>query len=724
MLSPALQFTAAIKAHPDDVVHLHGHGYDVSHPIPAAMRLPVEILHQIYTLLDPYDFNVARHTCRSWFLVGLSRTVLVSMLKRGGWWSSMEGIFNEEQNDTLLSIHGQALNTEWVMSKWLARECTLGLSHHGSEPPFVEISQTQFTNLDSDTSTPGPGDCPVEYTASMCGRFLMVSYGATIYVYELNHWCGNAKSHRVLCCAMDTSCGRYSIAAVLDGRNGIVCDMTGLVSEQEERSQSCVCRARPASLPPPVETGPRSIYRNICTADNPPRSVAICPQRVCVAFGSSSAVELHWIDSQTNRDLVRRFPLSTRSDFVYFLPPRPAVDSAKKLRLISSAAATDCNSTSMQIILGALGGSFGGYPPDIPAVISRLETSAAGPETDMSNVYTITEQKLSASISPPPFRRTTWRGWERKAPKPRSVVADNYRAIPLNDGSHVLFTDPRTGYLCLGADSPIGSMTRLQRKVQFWPPSTACSNAPTLCAVGADLTNGVRVAAVFPTAQWVDQLGFQSEKQLLVFYTLPPDMFKDISRFGNLADMLDRPMVDWTAWWPMSVLRAYAAAHGSGTKKSTLLQSGPSYPINIHGQVVAVCSGVVDISLDPGPDMLVWAFSGEGLARCWALNTGCQKGLLRSTILRDGSMREVDGDGDVVMDDVVLDLQSEDSLPTVTRPLTLDGEVAAESAAPSPDRPLSYRYYRLTTRGKGEDAVNADFLENIQGVARLDIELR
>ncbi|KZL69848.1 F-box domain-containing protein [Colletotrichum tofieldiae] len=669
------------------------------------MRLPVEILHQIYALLDPYDFNAARHTCRSWFLAGLSRTVLASMLKRGGWWSSIEGILDLEQNDALLRVHGQDMNTEWVMSKWLARECTLGPSHYASEPAFVEISQTQFIDLNSDTSTPGSGEYTAKYTASMCGRFLMVSYGATIYVYELNHRCGNAKSHRwgmssVLCCAMDTSCGRYSIAAVLDGRNSIICDITGLVSEQEESSQSCVCRARSASLPPPVETGSRSIYRNICTADNPPRSVAICPQRACVAFGSSSAVELHWVDSQTNRDLVRRFPLSTRSDFVYFLPPRPAVDSAKKLRLISSAAATDCNSTSMQIILGALGGSFGGYPPDIPAVISRLETSAAGPETDMSNVYTITEQQLSASISPPPFRRTTWRGWERKVTKPRSAVADNYRAIPLNDGSHILFTDPRTGYLCLGADSPIGSMTRLQRKVQFWPPSTACSNAPTLCAVGADLTNGVRVAAVFPTAQWVDQLGFQSEKQLLVFYTLPPDMFKDISRFGNLADMLDRPMADWTAWWPMSAIRAFAAAHGSCLKKSSFLQSGPSYPIDIHGKVVAVCSGIVDLSLDSGPDMI------------------------RSTVLRDGSMREVDGDGDVVMDDVDLDLQLEDSRQTVTRPLTKDDEVAAESASPSPDRPLSYRYYRLTTRGKEEDVVNANCLENIQGVARLDVELR
>ncbi|TIC89667.1 hypothetical protein CH35J_012674 [Colletotrichum higginsianum] len=685
------------------------------------MRLPVEILHQIYFLLDPPDFNVARHTCRTWFWASLNRSILVTMLKRGGWWSSIERILEVKQGKrALFNVHDQDVTEEWVMSKWLARECALGPSHHGLEPAFVEISQTQFTDFASGTQETLPRH-----------KGLLRPVATILCPY------------RVLCCAMDTSWGRYSIAAVLDGRNGIVCDITGLMSKYmldttasedpardakttglKHHGQSCVCRSRSSSLPPPVEMGPRSVYRNICTAENPPRSVAICPQRVCVAFGSSSAVELHWVDGQTNRDLVRRFPLSTRSDFVYFLPPRPAVDSVKKLRLISSAAAMDSNSTSMQIILGALGGSFGGYPPEIPAVISRLETSAAGPEADTSNVYTITEQQLSASISPPPFRRTTWRGWGKRAPKPRSIAADNYRAVPLSDGSHILFTDPRTGYLCLGADSPIGSMTRLQRKVQFWPPSAACSNAPTLCAVGADLTHGVRVAAVFPTAQWVDQLGFHSEKQLLVFYTLPPDMFRDISRFSNLADMIDRPVADWALWWPMSVLRAVAVAYNSDATTSDLFNRGPSYPIDVHGQVVAVCSGIVDLALDPGPDMLIWAFSGKGSARCWALNTGDQNAVLRSTVLRDGSLREVDEDGDVVMEDVASGNRTESNPPTPTRPLTMDGEDMPQFARPSANHPLSYRYYRLTTRGREEDAVKANLLENIQGVARLDIELR
>lgn len=127
---------------------------------------------------------------------------------------------------------------------------------------------------------------------------------------------------RALGCSMDTSSNRYAIAVLLDGRMGVVCDITVLE----------------ASTPMRIETGPRSLYRNVCSDDDPPRSVAICPQRRCVAFGCSSGVELHWVDALTGQDLSRWFPLTAPSDFLFFLPPRKRVDSAKKLRLISSAA--------------------------------------------------------------------------------------------------------------------------------------------------------------------------------------------------------------------------------------------------------------------------------------------------------------------------------------------------------------------------------------------------
>jgi hypothetical protein len=42
-----------------------------------------------------------------------------------------------------------------------------------------------------------------------------------------------------------------------------------------------------------VEQEAKSTYRNICSEEDPPRSVAICPQRRCVAFGCHGGIELH-----------------------------------------------------------------------------------------------------------------------------------------------------------------------------------------------------------------------------------------------------------------------------------------------------------------------------------------------------------------------------------------------------------------------------------------------
>ncbi|WYZ42389.1 hypothetical protein EsH8_VI_000088 [Colletotrichum jinshuiense] len=382
---------------PADVLHLHGHGYHLLAPV--AMRLPVEILHQIYTLLDPYDFNSSRHTCRAWFWAGMNRSVLVDMLKRGGWWSSVENILKMEQH---LVPPKQNLDQTTIMSKWIARECTLGPRPGGLDPPFVEIGRTQFDGLGVSYSTSGTRKDTAIFTTSICGRCLIVSYGGIIYVYELNHNCritGSHSSsaspwnqdqrhqkgllrpvaailcpHRVISCALDTSWGRYAIAAVLDGRNGFVCDITGL-------------------------------------------------------------------------------------------------------------------RTSFELSKG---------------------------------------------------------------------------------------------------------------------PSTQFVNNVGKFGVGAAMGNPHQpIAAVFPTTQWAEGVGFQSDKQLLVFYTIPPDMFRDISRFGNLDDLVDPPIADWAWWWPMSVLRAFDVAHYSGYPASNLFHRGSPYPIDIHGQIVAVWSGIVELALDSGHDMLI-----------------------------------------------------------------------------------------------------------------------
>ncbi|KAK8186414.1 hypothetical protein BC567DRAFT_215846, partial [Phyllosticta citribraziliensis] len=258
----------------------------------------------------------------------------------------------------------------------------------------------------------------------------------------------------------------------------------------------------------PLENGPHTVYRHLCSEDDPPRSVAICPQRRCVAFGCSSGIELHWIDAQTGQDLQRWFPLSAPSDFLFFLNPRPGVDSTHKLRIISSIA----------------------HPQDREGIRSRFfpETS---PNIVVWDYRTVDRERRwyqgvgsgssgiggrvsigSREFTNSPFSPTSPASLSSAVPS-----TDHYRAVPLSDGYHHLFTDPISSALYLGSDAPLGGGVKLLRKVRFIPPATAVPSffapellPPTAYAVGAALEMGARIAAAYGSA--------------IVLYNVPTDV--------------------------------------------------------------------------------------------------------------------------------------------------------------------------------------------------------
>jgi hypothetical protein len=82
-------------------------------------------------------------------------------------------------------------------------------------------------------------------------------------------------------------------------------------------------RLRSCGRTVPIESGTSTFYRHLCSEDDPPRSVSICPQRRCVAFGCSAGIELHWIDALTGQSLSRWFPLTAPSDYLYLYVPTP-----------------------------------------------------------------------------------------------------------------------------------------------------------------------------------------------------------------------------------------------------------------------------------------------------------------------------------------------------------------------------------------------------------------
>ncbi len=190
--------------------------------------------------------------------------------------------------------------------------------------------------------------------------------------------------HRVLAVAMDSSFSRFAVAALLVGRIGLVCDLENLgtgspwpkhdgytwdpVASALWEYQAFLSNAggtqhHPSDSPPHqdpatnsssnysthphspsdssargkkanTETGPYSLYYNLGSTDDPPLSVSICAQRRCVAFGCSTAIELHWVDALSGQGLNRWFPTSEVAEVLYFFSERA---NERRVKVICSS---------------------------------------------------------------------------------------------------------------------------------------------------------------------------------------------------------------------------------------------------------------------------------------------------------------------------------------------------------------------------------------------------
>lgn len=725
--------------------------------ISLASYLPIEILQQIYLYLSPADFNSARHACRSWFIRSLTRSLLETFLRRMGF---SDGIRNTASPDQALDPKASP-KYEWLLSKRISRECALGPNWSGHGLPTNKSSNATSSAAFMRTSTVDFTDVAVHYLGansagtlfivSGCGRFLLAANGCLVYVYELNRSerCDATPDmmkpgvlrpvtsiicpSRVLACSMDTSSHRYAIAILLDGRMGVVCEITNLTSsppspESAKRKRdadhpqaedhfwneiapegsrrmsldrpahkcssesekwrsshdasfvfpgfadpsppfpsvnqsawqdlfkdespepvsiadgdprhTCLPRVRiigsddthsgcetPKPWPMPIEEGPRSLYKNLCSEDDPPRSVAICPQRRCVAFGCSSGIELHWVDALTGQNLNRWFPLTAPSDYLFFLPPRKSVDSAKKLRLISSAAS----------------------PNERPAIAER---QSGGRNRDSPYWEELTRELSHSNYN---GRFDSRRGGlpgligeiSRRHTSGRMDASDHYRAIPLSDGYHILFTDPATGLLCLGSDAPVGGPTKLLRKIWFQGPEGI--GTPIAYAGGSDMSSGIRVVAAY-------DIGCQ---QSIWMFSVPSDVFSISQSEPSLLSVsgtkIAQPSTnrmssheqntDWMAWWSDGSLLEWVN-HTQDPVPGVLPRG--VWPLKIKGQMIGTCASVVDLTIDSGPQMVIWAFGRDGLATVWKIDNGTGERARHYCIARDGTIREtVGGDADV-----------------------------------------------------------------------------
>jgi len=489
---------------------------------------------------------------------------------------------------------------------------------------------------------------------SNCGKYLLIAEGCSIYVYHLEGVHIRPVTtvicpKRVLAVAMDTAARRYSVAALLDGRMGMVCDLEDhIVTEPpsphvysdrslEEESiighsaltshhsihdnddlvavpsrgaqgedltrvnsvhvlsqhqsvhlrnvsrsteENGVITNWPSFVPEqscpsiPTSSAPLSVYHSLCSPDDPPQSVAICPSRRCLAFGCSSGIELHWVDATSGRNLMKWFPLTAPSQFLYFLPSRRHIDNPNKLRLISSKAGP---------------GQRGG--------VERFA------------------RRTSAQC------HFVW-SWGRGV---HEADYDHYAALPLSDGAHVLFTLPTTGGLYLGSDAPIGGPTKLLRKIQFEPPRniTCSKDTPvSLYAAGSDLTWGVRVVAAY--------------QDDLVLFTVPPDVFANIKKLNTSTDAATQDDTEedrsgnWKYWW----------------EPSCLTGSDLSWPLVVRGAKIGHLDNIVDLAVQSSSGLVVWAVSTTGNASTWTLGDGVMHTVMQRHVEQDGSIHMLDEEGD------------------------------------------------------------------------------
>ncbi|KAL2852517.1 hypothetical protein BJY01DRAFT_259842 [Aspergillus pseudoustus] len=485
-----------------------------------ANTLPPEILTQIFYLQGPRDFDNARRSCSQWMRASLNERLLESMLKRAGWWDS----WLWDNRNRCSSTDANAESPAWRMSKRFATECILsGRKTNVERSGFLTTSIVDFSQLSRDLSGVSRqsayskdhgGLAPSSFQVSNCGNYLLViSAGCMIHIYKLSTKrlgtslptsSGDLENTDIavvasITCpsgvqsvAIDTTTSQFTVAALMDNRLGMICNLIPVTWRDSDRSgvvydTTGSTSTRNGSMYT-MTMASRHFFYDVCSADDPPLSISICPGQRCVAFGSDSGIELRWVDNQTNKDCRRHIPMSQPSEILHWLPNRS--DTPLEFRLISSLAGPGMDSCGCK---------------NLPPAETRPFCPFHGVQNDVQT-----------------FSRWAPEHNDRLS-LVRTTQCHHYRAVPVHDGLHVLFVEPRTGYLCIGSDAPIDGPTSLTRALTCVPPfeddalgAFKGPPLPTAFAAGSDLNWGLRVVAAYGNR--------------LVFYSVPLDVFNVIKR--------------------------------------------------------------------------------------------------------------------------------------------------------------------------------------------------
>lgn len=602
---------------PEGSTELVQHDYTkVANSSSAANTTPAEILLQIYSLLTPRDFDNARRTCTQWMRVSLNKELMASMLKRAGWWDAWQ------EDSTTQRVYRDPSSYEsevWRMSKRFATECLLsGQRRKCEKSGFTATGFVDFSQLSRDlprTKTRGAtaledqsSHSTSTFSVSSCGKYLLATAGCVVYVFHLVDKRSRSMSaagladsnvvpitsiscpYEVLSATIDTTTSPFVIAALLQNRAGMVCDLdisnithnvadtAGSVGASES-SSSKPSTHNLYSMPTSTHSTPHYFY-NVCSEDHPPRTIALCPGRRCIAFGCAGGIEIHWVD-ETNTDQRRHFPMSQPSEILHFLPSSPKIPT--EMRLISSLAG--------------------------PGVHECTCRQSPFPDHPRKCQFNFLDPRSRNPPNSPSLSLV------------RATHCHHYRAMPINDGYHIIFIEPRTGLLCIGSDAPIGGPTSLSRAFVCVPPNhndtttrQPENRVPTAFAVASDLRWGLRVIAAY--------------QDRIILYSIPLDVLNIVRRErerqsdGVMGDDPARDGGDSEEFRRRENLIQNANGDWEFLLSARYKPASMTWPFKVYGKEIGHMDNIVELALQSSNGgARIWAFGSSGSARIFDIDT-------------------------------------------------------------------------------------------------------
>ncbi|CAG8890576.1 unnamed protein product [Penicillium egyptiacum] len=598
----------------------------------AANIAPAEILLEIFSMLTPRDFDNARRTCSQWMRISLNHKLLENMLKRAGWWDA----WLQDRQAPRISRSDES--EVWRMSRRFATECLLsGRKSNVEKPGFLTTLVVDFSSL-SDSArrqsrtrlqsvlqmAEGKGSGVSTFSISSCSNYLLVTTDCMIYIYSLfgrnsrptsaTHFGHDdlALVSRISCpfdilsATIDTSKPQFTIAALLCNRVGMVCNMD-MAWAKDSATKGSHSNSR--------ATSSRHFFYNICTVDNPPRTVALCPGRPIVAFGCAAGIEIHSVNETKRNEQRKHFTLPQPSEILHFLPS--SSETPNELRLISSLSGPGFHECKCP-------------PSPSPSSSSFSESSPKlDPKSNQFHFLADIQSFNRRRIPHAPSRSFV-----------RATHCHHYRAVPINDGFHIMFIEPRTSLLCIGTDAPIGGPTSLTRAFvcippafsntqdrQFKTPPPSPSNTtpppaglpvPTTFTAGSDLRWGLRVVAAYGDR--------------LVLYSIPLDVFNVIRKererqCDGVMGSSDLPL-DWYVDSERSRKRRESLVQNQNGDWEFLLSvsyrpTAMMWPFKIYGKEIGSVKGTVELALQSSEGgVRVWAFGEDGKGTILDVDTG------------------------------------------------------------------------------------------------------